>query len=176
MALTKQKKQEIVSEVAELLTKSKLTVLASYPGTTVKAMQQLRLDASQNGTTVKVVKNRLVQKAVEQSGLWNDIDLKSFSGQLLYAFNSEDEVAPAQALATFAKTNPTLAFVGALTADGQLIGPDDVKALASLPSKDQLRAQLVGTIAAPLTGFVGVLSGTMRSIVFVLQARADSIA
>lgn len=176
MALSKQKKYEIVDEIAKLLSESKLTVLASYPGTTVKAMQQLRHEASENGTKVKVIKNRLVKKAVEQSGLWSKDVLEKFSGQLLYAFNNEDEVAPAQSLAAFAKINPTLEFVGALTADGQFLSADDVKELASLPSKEQLRAQLVGTIAAPLSGFVNVLSGSMRGMVYILKARADSIA
>jgi large subunit ribosomal protein L10 len=94
---------------------------------------------------------------------------------LLYAFNSEDEVAPAQNLQAFAKTNPTLEFVGAITADGQFMSAEDVKALANLPSKEQLRAMLVGTIAAPLSGFVNVLSGNIRGVLNVLNARAEAL-
>ncbi len=175
MALTKQKKSDIVSEVADLLSASKLTVLASYPGTTVKAMQELRRQADESGTKVHVIKNRLVVKALEQNDLWKDIDKSVLKGQLLYAFNTLDEVAPAQALANFAKTNPTLEFVGALTKDGQFLSSDDVKALARLPSKDQLRGQLVGLIGAPLSGFVNVLAGNIRGVLTVLNARADAI-
>ena len=175
MALTKQKKDEVVAEVAELLSSSKMTVVAAYPGTTVKAIQQLRRDARATGTKVRVVKNRLAIKALDQVETLQGVDTSALIGQLLYAFNSEDEVAPAQALNAFARLNPSIQFVGAITADGTFIGADDVKALASLPSKDQLRGQLVGTIAAPLTGFMGVMSGNLRSILYALNARAEKL-
>lgn len=176
MALSKTQKDDVVSEISDLLSASKLTVVAKYEGTTVKALQALRKQARENGTSVKVVKNRLVIKAIQATESIKDADTSALEGMLLYAFNSEDEVAPAQSLATFAKTNPTLEFVGAYTLDGQFIGADDVKALASLPSKDQLRGILVGTIAAPISGFVNVLAGNVRGVLNVLNARADAIS
>ncbi|MEJ0073037.1 MAG: hypothetical protein WDN27_03070 [Candidatus Saccharibacteria bacterium] len=69
---------------------------------------------------------------------------------LLYAFNAEDEVAPAQVLNTFAKANPTLEFVGGITAEGKFIAASEVKALADLPSKPQLIAQVVATLLSPV--------------------------
>ncbi len=175
MALTKDKKQEIIGEIAELLSGSKLTVVAKYEGTGVKAMQQLRRDARQNGTKVKVVKNRLVKQALQGTNDLKDVDTAALEGMLLYAFNSEDEVAPAQSLQAFAKKNPTLEFVGAITAEGQFMEAADVKALANLPSKDQLRAQLVGTIGAPLSGFANVLAGNVRGVLNVLNSRAEAL-
>ncbi len=175
MALTKAKKDEVVAEVGELLSSSKLTVVAAYQGTTVKALQTLRREARGNGTQVRVVKNRLVIKAIEGTDGFKQADTSALTGQLLYAFNSEDEVAPAQALAAFGKTNPTLQFVGAFAADGTFMGADDVKTLAALPSKEQLRGMLVGTIAAPLSGFVNVLNGNIRGVLNVLSARAEAI-
>jgi large subunit ribosomal protein L10 len=175
MALTKDEKNAIVSDVTSLLEASKLTVVASYTGTTVKAMQQLRRESHDNGTQVRVVKNRLVVKAIGQVDRLKATDTGALSGQLLYAFNTDDEVAPAQALAKFAKQNPSLQFIGAITVDGNFIGADDVKALASLPSKDQLRGQLVGTLAAPLTSFMRVLNGNLTGFLYALQARADAI-
>jgi large subunit ribosomal protein L10 len=175
MALTKDKKAEVVSEVSQLLTKSKMTVVAKYTGTTVEAMQGLRRDARQNGTVVKVVKNRLFKLAMKDVSGLKQTDVTAISGQLLYAFNAEDEVAPAQSLANFAKNQPQLQFVGAITADGQFIAADDVKALAGLPSKEQLRAQVAGTIAAPLSGFVNVLAGNVRGILNVLNARSKQL-
>jgi large subunit ribosomal protein L10 len=175
MALTKPKKQEVIEEVSGLLADAKMTVIAAYPGTSVKAMQSLRRDAKENSTTIKVFKNRLVKLALSQNDTLKGVDTSPITGQLLYAFNSEDEVAPAQALANFAKTSPTIEFVGAITADGTFIEATDVKALASLPSKEQLRAQLVGTIAAPLSGFANVLAGNVRGIINVLNARADQL-
>ncbi len=175
MALTKDKKQAIVAEVAALLAESKLTVMASYPGTTVAAMQQLRHTARGSGTTVRVVKNRLVKQALAQNDQLKAIDASVLNGPLLYAFNAEDEAAPAQTLASFAKENPTLEFVGAITADGHLMSAADIKALAALPGKQQLRGILVGTLAAPLSGFVNVLSGNVRGVLNVLNARAESL-
>jgi large subunit ribosomal protein L10 len=175
MALTKDEKNAIVSDVTGLLESSKLTVVAQYTGTTVKAMQQLRRESRDNGTQVRVVKNRLVIKALGQVDRLKSTDTATLTGQLLYAFNADDEVAPAQTLAKFAKENPTLAFVGAISADGTFIGADDVKALAALLSKDQLRGQLVGTLAAPLTGFMRVLNGNLTGFLYTLQARADTI-
>jgi large subunit ribosomal protein L10 len=175
MALSKAKKAEVVSEVGGLLANSKLTVVAKYPGTSVKAMQSLRRDASQNGTSVKVVKNRLFKLALEANPSLKDVDTSALTGQLLYAFNSEDEVAPAQSLANFAKTETQLQFIGAISADGQFLPADDVKALANLPSKEQLRGLAVGTIAAPLSGFVNVLAGNVRGILNVLKARSEQL-
>ena len=175
MALTKDKKNEVVSEVVSLLSESKLTVVAQYTGTTVKAMQDLRKQASENDTVVRVVKNRLVKQALAQVETLKSADVSELKDQLLYAFNSVDEVAPAQVLNNFAKTEPSIQFVGAFTAEGLFIGADDVKALASLPSKDQLRGIWVGTIAAPLSGFANVLAGNVRGVLNVLNARAESI-
>lgn len=172
MALTKDEKNQVVADVSQLLGSSKLTVVAQYQGTGVKQMQELRRGARQTGTVVKVVKNRLVRQALLATDTLKDTDTGALTGQLLYAFNADDEVAPAQALATFAKQNPTITFVGAITADGQFMSADDVTSLASLPSKDQLRAQLVGTIAAPLSGFVNVLNGNLRGFLNVLSAKA----
>jgi large subunit ribosomal protein L10 len=175
MALTKDKKAQVVEEVSGLLNTSKLTVAAKYSGTSVKAMQELRRNGRDNGTVIKVVKNRLVIKALKNSPKFKDVDTSVLSDMLLYAFNNEDEVAPAQTLANFAKTSPTIEFVGALTSDGILLPAEDVKALASLPSKDQLRSILVGTLAAPLTGFVSVMSGNVRGILNVLNARSEQL-
>ncbi|HEV2412860.1 MAG TPA: 50S ribosomal protein L10 [Candidatus Saccharimonadales bacterium] len=175
MAITRQKKEELVSELNDLLTNSKLTVLARYEGLNVAQMQALRRAARENGTKIKIVKNRLVKVATPQVAHLKDIDTSVFTGQLLYAFNDQDEVAPAQVLATFAKANPALEFVAGLTNDGKLLDQSEVVALASLPTKDQLRAQLVGTLSAPLTGFMGVLSGNIRGVLNVLSARSESL-
>lgn len=171
MALTKKKKNEVVSEVAELLKSSKMTVVAAYPGTTVKAIQQLRKDARGNGTTVRVVKNRLVVKAIEQTDL-KGVDTSSLNGQLLYAFNSEDEVAPAQTLNAFAKTNPSIVFVGAISAEGKFLSADEVKALATLPGKNELIAQVVATLGSPLNDVVNGLSGNLHGLLDGVKAKA----
>ena len=139
MALTREQKNQVVATVSELLASSKLTVVAQYQGTGVKQMQELRRSAKDSQTVVKVVKNRLVRQAILATDSVKEVDTSALTGQLLYAFNSAE----------------------------------DVKSLASLPSKDQLRAQLVGTLNAPLSGFVSVLNGNLRGFLTVLSAKAE---
>jgi large subunit ribosomal protein L10 len=172
MALTKQEKNDVIAEVSELLSTSKMTVVAKYEGTTVKAMQALRRQAKDNGTKVKVVKNRLVIQAVKATDNLKDTDVSNLEGMLVYAFNSDDEVAPAQILAEFAKKNPTIEFVGALSAEGKFLSADDVKALASLPGKDQLIGQVLATLAAPLNDSINALSGNLHALLDGVEAKA----
>ncbi|MEK7095882.1 MAG: 50S ribosomal protein L10, partial [Patescibacteria group bacterium] len=126
-----------------------------------------------DGTTLHVIKNRLFKKALQSSDVLRMIDTSDLRGQLLYAFNAGDEVAPARNLADFAKTHPQIKFVAAITADGQLLGAHLVRDLASLPARDVLRAHLISTISAPISGFVNVLAGNVRGVLNVLNARAD---
>ncbi|CAN5446739.1 50S ribosomal protein L10 [soil metagenome] len=174
MALTKQKKDEVVAEISALLGQSKMTVIAQYQGTTVKAIQALRKDAKTNGTKVSVVKNRLVIKAIQSTESIKDVDVSALKGQLLYAFNSADEVAPASALATFAKTNPSIQFVGAITAEGKFIGADEVKALAALPSKNDLIAQVIATLLSPVHDVTNALSGNLHALLDGIEAKATA--
>ncbi|TAH32188.1 50S ribosomal protein L10 [Candidatus Saccharibacteria bacterium] len=172
MALSKTQKDDVVSEVAGLLNTSKMTVVAKYQGTTVKAIQSLRKEAKGNGTKVKVVKNRLAIKAIQQNDTLKDADTSELTGMLLYAFNAEDEVAPAQVLNTFAKANPTIEFVGGITAEGKFISAADVKALADLPSKPQLIAQVVATLLSPVNDVTNALSGNLHALLDGVEAKA----
>jgi large subunit ribosomal protein L10 len=174
MALTKDKKNEVVKEVSDLLSNSKMTVVAAYQGTPVKALQQLRRDGRENGTQMKVVKNRLVIKALQGTDTFKDVDTSTLNGMLLYAFNSEDEVAPAQVLANFAKKQPTLEFVGAFSAEGKFLSAEEVTALATLPSKDQLIAQVIATLLSPVNDIVGALSGNLHALLDGVEAKAQA--
>lgn len=174
MALTKDKKNEVVAEVSELLTSSKMTVVAKYQGTTVKALQGLRRQARDNGTRVKVVKNRLVIQALKGVDALKGVETSELQGMLLYAFNSEDEVAPAQILADFAKANPTLEFVGAISSEGKFLSSDDVKALATLPSKENLIAQVVATLLSPVNDVTNALSGNLHALLDGLESKASA--
>lgn len=174
MALTKVQKDEVIAEVSDLLKTSKMTVVARYQGTTVKALQQLRRDSRDNGTRVKVVKNRLLIQALKGVDSLKDVETTDLQGMLLYAFNSEDEVAPAQILASFAKANPTIEFVGAISAEGKLLTADEVKALATLPSKEQLIAQVVATLLSPVHDVTNALSGNLHALLDGVEAKATA--
>jgi len=175
MAISRDKKQQIVAELVGLLSSSQLTVFAGYEGLTVAEAQELRQAANNNGTAIKVVKNRLVKVALGQVERLKDVDASDLKGQLLYAMNAADEVTAAQTLAEFAKRHPVIKLVGGIDAAGNLLDTPAVTRLANLPSQDQLRGQLVGTIGAPLTGLLGVLNGNLRGLVNVLKARAEAI-
>jgi large subunit ribosomal protein L10 len=164
MALTKPKKDEVVAEVAALLSASKMTVVTKYQGTTVKALQSLRREGRSNGTSLKVVKNRLVIKAIEQTDALKGVETSSLQGMLLYAFNAEDEVAPAQVIANFAKTNPSLEFVGAISAEGKFLNADEVKALATLPGREELIGQVVAMLLSPVHDVTNALSGNLHAL------------
>jgi large subunit ribosomal protein L10 len=174
MALTKAKKQDVVKEVTDLLGSSKMIVVAKYEGTGVKALQTLRRDAKQSGTKVKIVKNRLVIQALKATEGFTDTDTGALQGMLLYAFNSEDEVAPAQSLHSFAKQNPTLEFIGAISAEGRFLDAETVKSLAVLPGKNQLIAGLINTLNAPVQGVMSSLSGNLHGLLQGLEAKATS--
>lgn len=175
MALSRGKKESTVAEVGSLLAGSKLTVFARYQGIPVKPMQQLRDIAKGSGTSIRVIKNRLFKKALGSVENLKHVDVGELKGQLLYAFNQSDEVAPAQNLAAFARANPQIEFVGAITFDGQILSAEEVKALAELPSKEQLHSQLIAVIGAPLQGFTGVMIANARGVLTVLKARASSL-
>lgn len=175
MAISRQTKETQVAELAATLGEAKLTAFAAYQGLTVKELQSLRRAAREAGVTIKVVKNRLVRVALSQNPQLKDVDTGLMTGQLLYAMSSEDEVAPAQVLAKFGKEHEALKLVGGFDAAGSTLAEEDIKALAALPTKEQLRGMLVGTIAAPLSGFVNVLAGNVRGVLNVLNARAEAL-
>lgn len=175
MAISRQKKETQVSELAELLGNAKLTAVAAYRGLPVKELQSLRRAAREQGVVIKVVKNRLVRVAMKEVGHLKDADTSLLKDQLLYAISTSDEVAPAQVLAKFAKEHEALKLIGGYDTTGSLMAETDIKALASLPSKDQLRGMLVGTLAAPLSGFVNVMAGNVRGVMNVLNARAKAL-
>jgi len=174
MALTKSEKNDVVAELGELLSDSKMTVVAKYQGTTVKALQELRRQAKENGTKVKVVKNRLVIKALQANDTLKAADVSALNGMLLYAFNSEDEVAPAQKLAAFAKTNPSIEFVGAISSEGVFLSSDQVKELANLPSREQLIGQVVDTLLSPVNDVTNALSGNLHALLDGVRDKATA--
>ena len=174
MALTKDKKAQVIEELQSLFADSKMTVVAKYQGVTVKSLQTLRREAKSNGTVVKVVKNRLVKQAILNSDSLKDTDTSALKEMLLYAFNSSDEVASAQILKNFMKQESNLQFVGAITADGTFMNVDEVTALASLPGKNQLIAGIINTLNSPVRGVVSSLGGNLHGLLQAIEAKASA--
>jgi len=175
MAISRDKKQALVAELTDLFNSAKASAAAAYTGLSVAEAQELRTAAREAGVTIKVVKNRLVRVALEASETHKTADTSLLTGQLLYAFSNDDEVAPAQVLANFAKKHPAIALVAGFDNSGTTLDTAAVTALASLPSKDQLRGMVLSTIAAPLTNFLGVANGAQRGFAQVLSQRAEQL-
>ena len=174
MAITKDKKSALVSDLTEALTGAKMTVYATYTGLSVQEVQELRRAAREADVTIKVVKNRLVRVSLESIDTYKDVDTSSLKGQLLYAFGANDEVAPAQVLNTFAKTHPTLEFAGGFSGEGALLSAADVKALAGLPSKNELIAQTIAQLLSPVHDVTNALSGNLHALLDGIEAKATA--
>ena len=173
MAITKDKKNELVADLTELLSNAKATVFAKYQGLTVAELQELRKAARENGVKIKVVKNRLVRVAMGQIAVYKDTDTTGLTGQLLYAVSDSDEVAPAKVLAEFAKSHNALDLVGGFSDLGKALSTDEVKTLAAMPTKNELIAQVVAQLLSPVTDSVSALAGGLSGIVSGLEAHAN---
>lgn len=170
MAITRQKKEENVAKLEQDLGQLKLMVMTDYRGLSVPEITDLRAQLREAGVSYSVTKNTLLRIAVKNTENLADIDPATFTGPMALAISTTDEVEPARVVFQYAKQHDALEIVGAVTGDGQVLSPAQVKALATLPTREQLLAQVVGTIAAPLTGLVGVMGANVRGIVTVLNA------
>lgn len=170
MAITREAKEKAVAELSQSLEGFKLAVMTDYRGLTVAEVTELRGLLRAEGISYRVTKNTLLRLAAGQSKVLKDIDPQVFTGPTALAISREDELAPARVIFQYARTHKALEIAGAITGEGEVLSAAQVKALATLPSREQLLAQVVGTIAAPLSGFVGVMGANVRGIVTVLNA------
>jgi large subunit ribosomal protein L10 len=161
-------KRELVTGLNDAFKSAGSVVVAHYAGITVAQMNDLRTKMRQAGGTVKVAKNRLAKIALQGTGSEAIIDL--FKGQTLIAY-SEDPVAAPKVASDFAKGNEKLIILGGAMGSTAL-NADGVKALASLPSLDELRAKLVGMIATPATRIAQVVNAPAASVARVIGAYA----
>lgn len=171
MSKTKTQKQHILSEIKDSLIKMKSAVFVNFFGINVKDTTGFRKKCRQNGADYLVAKKTLLKKALAESGLENFKE-KEFTGEVAVIFGLADEVIPAKLVSEFAKDHEQMKILSGVLA-GREIDASAVMALAKLPSKDQLIAKVVGSIAAPLSGLVGVLSGNLRKLIYVLGAIKD---
>ncbi len=170
MALTKDQKKSVVSDVEALLNDTKMTVVAKYQGLDVKMLQQLRKNAKENGTTVKIIKNRLFNQAIKKNDKLKKVDTGFIEGMLLYGFNNQDEIGAAQVINRFSKTNQALTFVGAINESGEFIDADTLKTMANLPSKNELLAGVIIILNSPISKVNNIITGGLSNILKSLEA------
>ena len=172
MAITRDKKQALVADFSGLLATSKMTVFAQYKDLSVADIQELRRTAREKGVVIRVIKNRLVRVVLSQNDTYKAADTSALVGQLLYATSDSDEIAPAQVLNDFAKTHPALQFAGAFSAEGAVLSVEEVKALAGLPSREQLVAEVVAQLLSPVHDITNALSGNLHALLDGVEAKA----
>lgn len=173
MAKTRQQKQETAEKLQSGIASAKSVVFANYQGLTVSAMEELRGKCREQDVQVLAAKKTLVQRALADNGL--EVDTKAFEGSIAAFMGMSDEVAPAKVVNDFAKNNELVTIFGGVL-EGAFIPQEKVKALAALPSKEELYAKIVGSINAPVSGFVNVLAGNLRGLVTALNAIKDQKA
>ena len=166
-----QEKVETIEDLKSRLNGVKTVLLAEYRGLTVSQLSDLRQQLKAVSAEYKIVKNRLARLAIASSDVAGlSAALKGPTGMVLA---KGDPVSVAKALQTFAKTNQALVLkVGVV--DGQMLEPAGLKALADLPSREALRAQIVGALTGPLAQLVGLLQAPQRELVYVLEQRGSA--
>lgn len=168
MAKTRKQKEEAVAKIAEKFRGAKGASFSQVSGFTMNQADELRADAREKGIEVFIAKKTLLGLAAAEAGI-EDLDPRSFEGSILTAISTTDEVSSAKLIKDFNKENESLTLVAGIL-EGKGIGSEQVAHLASLPSKEELLAKMVGSLNAPISGFVNVLAGNLKGLVGVLNA------
>jgi large subunit ribosomal protein L10 len=168
--VNKEEKKAAIDELHEKFVRAKTAIITGYTGINVEQITELRTKLRTSKVEYRVVKNTLARKAVEGTELEPLKD--SFVGPVGIALGFDDVVAPAKVLFDFNKIQAKLELkIGVL--DGKLLKPEDIKALASLPSLNALRGKIIGLIQAPASRMVGVLAAPAGQIARVMKAKAE---
>ena len=161
--------KESVAELKERFAGVQTAVLTDYRGLPVRQLSDLRKQLKGASAEYKVVKNRLARIAIKVSAL--DGLGKHLTGPTGVAYTRHDPVSVAKALQAFVKNNPALTIkVGVV--EGKVLEPSALKSLADLPSKEALRAQLVGALQGPMSQLVSLLTAVQGGLVRVIEARS----
>ena len=172
MAVTKEKKEEILQGLIESLKSAKSVVFSHYSGLDVKSMQELRTSLRDKNSEYKVAKKTLIKLAAKEAGL-PELPNEVLDGPIGIAISFDDELSAAKAIYDFSKTHKEAVLIGAII-DGEILSKEEVNEFAKIPSREELYAKLVYTIKSPISGFYSTLHGVLRNFVGVLNAYKDS--
>jgi len=173
MPKSKQQKKEVLTGLADKIQRAKSIVFTSFNALTVKDNEELRLKLREVEGEYYVAKKTLLNLAFKNNPI-EGLNVKDLDGKVATIFSYGDEVAPAKIVLGFRKDREDkIAFiVGVL--EGRFLSQVEMESLAKLPSKQELYAQMVGSLNAPISGFVNVLAGNLRGLVNALKAISDS--
>jgi len=166
--VTKAKKEKTLDDLKAALLNSKFTVVSDYKGTTVAELTALRRDVQKAGGDLTIAKNTLIKKAIDGQNYSND--MSSFlAGPTAIAYTSGDPVPVAKALTEYIKKVKKTTIKGGVL-EGKKVNEKEISNIASLPSREQLIAKMLGSLNAPAQNVVYALSGVSRNLVYVLEA------
>ena len=171
--MNREQKGEIVAQLKERLSQSPNIYLTDFTGVTVQSITDFRRQLRERGVDYTVVKNTLALRALEAASVSGVEDV--IAGPTAFVFAGDDPLAAAQVLTEFSKKHDDF-MVKAGLVEGRRINADEVKRLASLPSRDEMLGQLAGLMQAPLQSFVGALDGLLYQMVGVLDALREQRA
>ncbi|HMO47940.1 MAG TPA: 50S ribosomal protein L10 [Rubrivivax sp.] len=172
MSLNRNEKAAVVADVGRQVARSQTLALAEYRGLTVAHLDTLRRQARDKGVYLQVLKNTLARRAV--AGTPFEVAQEAMVGPLIYGF-SEDAVAAAKVVADFAKSNDKLVIKGGAF-DGKALNADGIKALAAVPPKEVLLAQLLGLMQSPISRLARVLAAVSEKKGAPAEAAAEAPA
>lgn len=165
--MARAEKVAIVESLQSKMSGTQALFIADYRGLKVGELTELRARLRESGAELQVVKNTLARRAADAASLPDMGGM--LTGPTAIAFAGDDVVAPAKVLHEFSQAHQALEIKGGLL-EGKIVEPGEVEALAKLPSREVLLAQVVGGLQAPISGLAGVLSGLLRNLVYVLDA------
>jgi len=172
LAITREKKETLVTGYTEKLRRSQAVIVTEYRGLTVKQLQPLRRELRAADSEIVVSKNTLMARALRDLGMPAPESL--LSGPTAVAFCFGDLAAPAKVLSKYVRDTKILVLRGGMI--GQSVFDETgVQALSELPGKEQMRAKVVGVLQSPLSGLVNVLAGPVRGLMTVLHARVSQL-
>lgn len=172
MALTRDEKSQLIKDVTSELENCKAVIFSEYRGMTMKNTQEMRKGLRVGNIGYKVIKTTLLSIAMKNAKL--AVPEEILKKPIAIAIGLEDEVQLSKLMSESAKKIESLKILGGII-DGKYVDTEVIKKLATLPSREELLGKLVGTIAAPLSGLVGVLQGNIRGLVVVLKQRQVKI-
>ena len=170
---TKAFKSEKIDAIKSKIEKAQVAILTEYKGLTVEEITNLRRELQKDGGDYMVTKNTLAKIAVK--GTQYEALTEKLTGPIALAFGFSDPVSPAKAVTKFIKETKKGEILGAVL-DGKLLSVDETKALANLPSKEELYAKMLGSINSPASGIVGCVNGVMASLTRAIAAVRDQKA
>ena len=171
MAISKSKKNEILHELTQSFKDAKSVMFSKYSGISVSDFSKVRSTLRESNVECRVAKKTLIKLAAKELGV-EELPAESLEGPIVVVFSYEDELSGAKLIDKMSKDFKHLELTGGIL-EGEAFGPAEAKAYASIPSKEELYAKLLGSMRAPISGFHGVLHGTMRQFVGTMQAIAD---